>query len=503
MGIDVGTTGTKAAVFDLEGRLLASAYREYPLVHPQPGWIELDSNVVLAAAKQAVREAASQVPRDPVKALAIACQGEACTPLDENGEPLDNAIVTFDDRTAQQGEWWEKELGKEAVFQITGMPLNRMHTGNKLMWLKEHKPQVFHGASRFLCYEELVMEKMGVEPVIDYSLAGRTMAFDIRARDWSGEMLRRAGIDEALLPRAAPSGTAVGEVSPPFAEDWGLPRGTLVCTGGHDQPCGALGAGVVASGVAADSTGTVECITAAFSEPVLTAHMLAGNYCCYPHVVTGLYVTLAFNFTGGSVLRWYRDNFGASALREAERSSRDVYDLLIEGATAGPVDLFLLPHFTVTGTPWYDADARGAILGLRLATSAGDILKAALDGVTYEMRLNLDRLSEAGVEVREIRAVGGGARSAAWLALKANIFNRPVVVPDVTEATCLGAAILAGVASEAYSSAREGAEATVRLRETYEPQPDLAGQYEQRYRTYAQIYPTAVSLLHRMSSVRF
>jgi xylulokinase len=329
-------------------------------------------------------------------------------------------------------------------------------------------------------------------------MAGRTMAFDLREKRWAPEVLGAAGVDPSKLPDVAPSGTPVAAIPDPICEDLGLPRGVVAATGGHDQPCGALGSGIGAPGLAMDATGTVECITPIFDAPVLTDAMRQNNYCCYHHVVPGLYASLAFNFTGGSLLRWYRDQFGTIEMEEARVSGLNVYDIMIGKAASGPASVFVLPHFTMTGTPWFDAHSRGAILGLTLATEKDQILKALLDGITYEMRLNLDRLQEAGVRVERLRAIGGGARSRTWMQLKANIFNRPVSALNVSEAACLGAAMLAGAATGVYGSCREAAEALVREVETFDPIPEEAARYAEAYAIYRDLYPTLQALNRRI-----
>jgi len=499
LGLDVGTTGCKAIIFDLQGRILGQGYQEYPLIYPQPGWAELDSDGVWAATGQAIRAASEQAGRaDPVRALAISTQGEAVTPIDRQGRALANTIVTFDSRTIPQSEWWEATLGRQAIFQISGQPLHPMYTINKIMWWKQHRPELYQQAWKFLCYGDLTSYRLGADPGIDYSMACRTMAFDLHQERWSEQILDLAGVEAGRLATPAPSGTVIGKVSRAAADELGLPVGAAIVTGGHDQPCGALGAGIIEPGVAMDATGTVECITPAFDHPVLTDAMLQYNYPCYCHVAPGMYVALAFNFTGGSLLRWYRDVLGKQERDEAEVSGLDVYHIMLGLAADGPSSVFVLPHFTVTGTPWLDNYAKGAILGLSLATSKGDLIKGMLDGITYEMRLNLDYLAEAGVQINKLRAIGGGAKSAIWLQLKANIFNRPVYVLSVSEAACLGAALLAGVAVGEYREVDQAVAATVQVTESYQPEPAQVARYQERYQIYRQIYPTLKDLVHQM-----
>lgn len=499
LGIDIGTTGCKAIVFRVDGQVLGHAYREYPLIHPREGWAELDPAGVWDRVSEAVAEAVDRAgPGDPVKALSTSVQGEAVTPVARDGTILANSPVTFDGRTVPYREEWEQKVGAAEVFRITGMPLHPMYTLNKIMWWKRERPEIYERAWKFLCYGDFTLQRLGLTPTIDSSMAGRTMAFDLEKTDWSDRLLSVAGVDREKLPEAKPAGTAVGEVPAAVAQELGLPRGVIGVTGGHDQPCGALGAGISQAGLAMDATGTVECITPVFDRPVLSPAMRENNYCCYHHVVPGLYATLAFNFTGGSLLRWYRDNLGAKEVEEAQVSGLDVYDIMLGKAAGGPSRLLVLPHFTMTGTPWFDPAAKGVILGLTLATGADQIIKGILDGITYEMRLNLDRLAEAGVEVRQIRAIGGGAKSRMWKQLKANIFNRPVSALNVSEAACLGAAILAGVAVGEYRSADEAAAALVKVTETYDPQREEAARYAEQYARYQRVYPALRELLHEL-----
>lgn len=500
MGLDVGITGTKAVVFDPSGRILGQAYSEYPLHRSRPGWAELDAREVWQKVQAVISQAVAQAGgHDPVRALAVSCQGEAAVPLDKDGDILANTPVSFDARTIPQAEWFAEQVGAEEVFQITGQPLHPMYTLLKLMWFRENLPALAQRIRKFLCFEDFVMHQLGCSPCINYSLAARTMAFDIRSKTWSARLLNEVGIDAEVFARPMPSGEVIGEVSEGVAEAIGLPKGVQVVTGGHDQPAGAFGAGIIRSGLAVDGTGTVECITPAFSEPVLTPGMLANSYCCSPHVERDMYVTLAFNFTGGALLRWFRDTLGQAEVEEAARTGADPYDLIIARATPGPVDLLVLPHFTSAGTPWFDPKARGVIFGLTLGTGRGDLIKAILDGVTFEMRLNLELLDQAGVHIRQLRAIGGGAKSKAWLQLKADIFGRPVAALDVTEAPCLGTAMLAGVAIGEYNSSREAVEACVREHGLYEPDPGRHEAYTERFQLYKELYPRLKDLAHRMA----
>jgi xylulokinase len=368
------------------------------------------------------------------------------------------------------------------------------------MWLRRHEPGIIRRAWKLLCFEEYALWRLGgpEAAATDYSIAGRTMFFDVRREQWSGELLKLAGLRLEQMPRALPSGTALCEVQPRLARRLGLPRGVLVATGGHDQPAGALGAGVIRPGLSLDSVGTVECLVISSDRPVLNRRMLRSNFCSYHHTAPGLYVTLAYNFTGASLMRWYRDALAQHEKELARRSGRDVYDVICSDLPEGPTGILVLPHFTTTGTPLFDPHSKGAILGLTLGTTKQELVKALMEGVSYEMALNIELLRKAGMSIREIRATGGGAKSPAWAQIKADIYGVPVAVPDSSEAASLGVALLAGVAAGEYRSVGEAVDAAVRIRRVFRPDPRRSREYAEHFGRYKEIYPRLAELLHRM-----
>ncbi len=494
LGIDVGTTGCKVIAFQEDGTVLAQAYGEYPLTHPQPGWSELDANVVWENIATGIRRVASQTASDPIEAISVASQGEAVTPVSADGAVLANAITTFDARTAGICAALKQQITPLEVMQITGMPMSDIHTLAKLIWIQRNQPDLYRKTWKFLGFEDFVYFKLGVSPVVDHSLAARTMAFDIITKTWSEKMLGLADIDGSLFPDTAPSGTPIGEVSAQMSAELGLPRGVVCVTGGHDQPCGALGAGIIRSGEVMDATGTVECIAPAFTEPVINEEMINGNFACYPHVVEGLYVTLGFVSSGGVILRWFRDTLAEAEVAHAAAEGADVYDLLMETLPDAPGTAMLLPHFTGSGTPYLDLESKGAIVGLTLSTTKAELLKAILEGISYEIKQNLTMLQDAGVVINEVRAIGGGAKSEKWLQLKADMFGKKVIALDISEGVCLGTAILSGTAIGKYESVDAAVEQLVTPRNVYHPRTEISRIYDERLKTYAQIYPALQAL---------
>ena len=489
MGIDVGTSGCKAVAFDLQGRILASAYRDYPLVQLREDWVELEPEGIWKAVLEVLREAGSRLSADPVTGIGVSSQGETVTAVDEKGNSLCNFIVTFDNRTIEQASFWEKRLGREAIYRITGMPLHPMYSINKILWIKENRPDVFKNASRFPLVEDFVIARLCGEYAIDFTLAARTMAFDVRKLCWSAEILEAAGVDEHLLSRVVPSGTKVGELHPLLRAELGFAQTVSIVTGGHDQPCGALGAGIIGSGTAMNATGTVDAICPVFENPAFSAKMLQDNYAVYPYTIPGLYCTIGFNLTGGLLLKWYQDTFCGMEVQKAKEACISAYDMILAGMANTPKDLYVLPHFVGSGTPDLDPFSKGAIVGLRISTTKADVTRSIIDGINFEMKLNIERLRANGIPIRTIHAVGGGAKSDAWLRLKASCFGLPVLRPRTREAVSLGAAVLAGCATGSFSSVQEGVQAMVAIQDSFEPDEKLRVLYEEKFAKFRELYP--------------
>jgi len=486
LGIDIGTTGTKVIAFDGEGKILARAYREYELKTPREGWNELDADEVWSLAEDAIREVGSRVTG--IQALGISAQGEAFVPVDGDGKTLGPSIVTFDNRARGQAEELIGKFGHAEIMHRTGMPPSHICTLPKILWWKQSKPDIFKKAAKFLCFQDFAFLRMGLDPAIDLSLAARTMALDIHTGQWDAELTAAAGIDASRLARPLPSGAVVGKLDGKTANRLGLEPGVLAVTGGHDQTAGAFGCGIARPGEAMYATGTVECIAAVFDQIVTNDTMRSNNLCCYPHVVEGAWASIGFNFTGGSLLRWYRDAFCRLEKASAALDNHDTYDVMLAEMPKEPTGVLVLPHFTSTGTPHMDPEPISAIVGLTLASGKGHMTKAILEGTTYEMKLNLELMKEAGIQISRLRAVGGGAKSDKWLQIKADIMGLPIVRMEVTEAACLGVALLAGMAAGVYKNVGEAVGITSRTGLVFEPDEKRSAQYADLLAGYRELY---------------
>jgi len=486
MGIDIGTTGVKATVFDENGVILARTYEEYPLLFPFPGACELDSNAVIDATMRVIRDAARQAA-EPISVIGIASQGEAFTPISRDGKVLGNIMVSSDARASSLVEPWSQNFGVERLYQITGHTPYSMYSLYKMLWLKEHQPENWNNTWKFLFCQDLIAWHLTGEAKTDMTMAARSMLFDIRKKKWSTEILDALGLSVNRLPEVVRSGEPVGAVKTSIATSLGLSTPTLVSVCGHDQPVGALGCGAASPGLAAYSIGTTECVCPSIERAILNSDLMKANLATYPHVFGDAYTTVAFSITGGSVLRWVRDNIAIHEVEEALRTAKDPYDRIIESASPDPSKVVLLPHFGPTGTPHFDAHGVGVIFGLTLSTSRAEVLRAFLDGITYEMKWNLEILKQAGFQLTNLRAVGGGAKNEKWMQIKADILGIPLTTMKVTEATCMGAALLAAHGAGIMNLEKSINSWAVPIR-TFQPKEEFHSFYDQRFRLYKEIY---------------
>ncbi len=489
LGLDVGTTGCKARVFSEDGRVLAGAYREYDVQRPQPGASELDAQDVWTKVQEVIREAAAGASADPVTALSVTSMGEAMVPVDADRRILGPSILADDSRGAEFLPELADALDPLRFYEINGNTLGNHYSLTKLLWIRKHRPQLFDKTDRFLLWGSFVPFMLGADPVVDYSLANRTLLFDLNAEDWSDELLGKVGLDAGKLARPAPSGTDIGLIDPRIADELGLPRRVTLVTGAHDQCANALGCGAVTQGRAMLGMGTYHCITPAFPSRPPAEAMLERGLNTEHHSVPGLFVSFIYN-QGGSFMKWYRNTFAAADHEAAQRAGDDVYPILVGEMPAGPSSVLVLPHFTATGPPDFITDSRGVLLGLRLDTSRGDILKGILESIAFCLRQCVDALPEVNIPIEELRVVGGGSKADAWVQLYADVLDRPLVRPSQTEAGAMGAALLAGSATGVFTSAAEGAEAWVQIEDRFEPNPERVRQYDARYAQYRKLWPT-------------
>jgi xylulokinase len=491
LGLDLGTSVCKAAVFTDTGRCLALATREYPTRHDAPGYAELDSRTVWGRTQEVIAEVAAQASHDPITALCVSSFGETVVPVTSSREVLDSSILCADVRGAEYAQALEEAFGQEGFYRINPNILGPHYSLPKLLWLRDHQPALFDDATYFLLWGDCVGYLLGGEPVTNNSLANRTLLFDLARNNWSDELLAWSGLDRRRFGHVVNGGSVTGTVCDAMAARLGLPRGVRIVAGGHDQCCNALGCGAITAGKAVCGIGTYECITPTFGPVQQPLAMLAESLNIEHHVVPGLFVSFLYN-QAGSLVKWFRDTFAAA---EAARGDADLYARLNGEMPAEPTDLLVLPHFDPPQWPRYLPDTAGAILGLHTHTTRGEILKAIMECATLYFVDGLHGLQRMGIDLTECIAAGGGARSDAWLQIKADIFGVPVVRTRITEGGLAGAAMLAGLATGVYANPRDAVDAFVQQERVFTPSPERHAVYQEKHARYRQLYPALAPLL--------
>lgn len=484
-GIDIGTTGCKIAVYD-EGGARFHAYREYPAARSQSEH-EVDPRAIWQAVRALIQEAARAVP--DILSVGVSSFGESFAVLGADDEPLMEVMLYTDPRGVAECAEISKALGARRVAEITGAMPHPMYSLSKLLWVRRNRPGVWERARAILLMQDYVVYMLTGIRQIDYSLASRTMALDIGNKEWSREMLDYAGIDPALLSKPVPSGTSAGPIREALRSELGLPAEAIVVSCCHDQVAAAVGAGVFEGGVAVDGAGTTQCVTPVFPSVANPEVLYEGSYAVVPFAVGDLYATYAFSFTGGALVKWFADQLAGNARAEAAKRGESIYRAIERDMDIdGPTGICVLPHFAGAGTPYMDPGAKGVITGLTIEHSMTDFYKAVLEGVAYEMRVNVEKLREAGIEIRRLHATGGGAKSGKWLQIKADILGLPIDSLGDSEAGIIGSILLTGVAAGAFSSLAEGSKALVRKLDTYEPDPARHRAYDEVYRRYCALF---------------
>lgn len=489
-GLDIGTTGCKCTVFDDQGKYLGKAYRDYQ-IRRKVGTHEIDISVIMDAVYAVISEMAVQYP--DIKGIGVTSFGETFVMVDEEGKPLHTAMLYTDVRGSEECKELISKLGEKEIANITGLRPHQMYSISKIMWIKKNRPEVYGAAKRIFLMEDYVVYHLTGVTQIDYSLATRTMAFDIQNLTWSKEVFDAAEVDVNLMSTPVPTGTLAGNILPDAALKTGLSEETKVVSISHDQVAAAVGAGAFDGEVAVDGAGTVECLTPIYDELPNIDVMYDGYFSVVPYVLPGKYVAYAFSYTGGALIQWCIDTIAKKEKELAKEQGISVNEYL-EKAYAESIDeekpsgLLVLPHFAGAATPYMDTDAKGAILGLRTETTAADIYRGCMEGVVYEMYLNMQALEGSGIHFTKLHATGGGAHSREWMQMKADMLNLPMTALKTVDAGTVGSAMLTGIAIGLFKDLEDAAEHMVEETVTYEPRQEMHEKYMQIFEKYKQVY---------------
>ncbi|MCR5108602.1 MAG: carbohydrate kinase [Lachnospiraceae bacterium] len=494
-GLDIGTTGCKLTVFDEKGKELGKAYRNYP-VKRNIGGHEIDASLLLEEVYEVIKEMAGKY-RD-IGGIGVTSFGETFVMTDDDGKPLTKAMLYTDPRGAGECEGLKKTLGEKHIAKITGVTPHEMYGLPKIIWQRNNNPEIYANTRHIMQIEDFVVFSLTGNAQIDYSLATRSLAFDIHTLDWNDELLSAAEVDKKLFSKPVPTGTDAGVIRPEVADKTGLLRDTHIISISQDQVAACVGAGAFDSRVAVDGAGTVQCLTPVFDKMPDIEKMMPGKYVIVPYVVPGKYVTYAFSYTGGALMQWCTDTL---AKKEGELSSdkgMSVNEYLEKSYSDerkelkldddGPSGMLVLPHFAGAATPYMDTGSKGAVLGLTTDTTIAQIYRACMEGITYEMYLNYKNITAAGARPEILHATGGGAHSSVWMQMKADMTGLPITALRTVDSGTVGSAMLTGIATGVFKDLSEASDCMIEKTVTYEPRKDYHDKYLEMYDKYEKLY---------------
>lgn len=483
LGVDIGGTGAKCVAFDDHGAQLALSYIEYP--NP-PGKANLEPQVLSDSVVRVIRDCVQALPaRDAVAAITVSSFGESFVPIDEHGAPLTDIIMYF--ANSESGEFDElvRRVGEETFMRVARILPDASYSLAKMLYTlrtAERPVWKFLPIAAYVCY------RFSGAVMTDVSLACRTLLYDVEKREWSRELLEASGVALDQLPDVCPTGTAVGFLRPEIAQALSLPENVRVVIGSHDQIVNALACGVCEHGDGVDVSGTCECIEPLFAGIPGDFGFTRENFACVPYVDDVGYVTYAYNISGGAVVRWYRDQLAKHLSAQAKAEHVSIYDLLNRACPKEPTDVIVLPFLQgMGGTPDVRPNARGMFYGVTMETGLPEFYRAILEGLTFEMAYNLEKLEGFGVAPNRLYACGGGARSKVWLQIKADIWNREILPVKTEETGALGSAILGFAAVTGEKDRLALAKKFVQLGEPMRPDAARVEVYREKFQLYKQL----------------
>ncbi|MBE5758824.1 MAG: xylulokinase [Clostridiales bacterium] len=498
---DLGTSGNKATLYGLDGKLYASSLYEYPTYYPGVNYVEqnpADWWEAVCKSTITLMEKAGVTASD-IGGVSFSAQMMGCLLVDKDGEPLRPMIIWADQRSTKQADFLEKELGQQFIYKTTGHRISPAYSLEKLMWVRDNEPDVYKKAAKVLHAKDYIIYKLTGNFVTDYSDAGGMNLFDMTKRTWSPAIIAATGIRADLLPEVHPSSDIAGTITKEAAAACGLLEGTPVVIGGGDGSCATVGAGVARLGKTYCSMGSSAWISTAANEPFFDPEMRTFNWI---HLDPSLYTPNGTMQTAGYSYSWVKNNLCDPELLEAAEKGISPYQLinkLAEKSPAGANNLLFLPYLLGERSPRWNPNTKGCFLGLTLTSTRNDMIRSVLEGVGYNMKVILDVINSK-FPVEDIMMIGGGARGMEWLQMLADIWQRKLIVPEyIEEATSLGAAIACGVGIGAFPDFKVVEEFNKPAR-TIEPNPENFAVYEKLFGIFEEAYNGLTGVFAKLNS---
>lgn len=497
LGIDIGTSACKVAVFDREGHVAASASGDYPVYYPKEGWAEQNPEEWWSAVCSAIKETLKkgQIAPEEIAGVGIDGQSWSAIAIDKDGRVLTNTPIWMDTRAQSICDRLNEKIGADAIFQVSGNSLQPSYTTAKILWYQENMPEVYEKIDKILQSNSYIAFKLTGAVTQDVSQGYGLHCFDMKKGIWDEEMCGKLGIPMGFLPEIVPCDQVVGTVTEQAAAESGLAVGTPVVAGGLDAACGTLGAGVIHPGETQEQGGQAGGMSICMDTYKADPRLILGY-----HVVPGQWLLQGGTTGGGGVMRWFEREFAdyeREKQSETGKSSLVQLNEIAEPVAPGCDGVVFLPYMAGERSPIWNPDAKGVFYGLDFSKTKGHMVRACMEGVALSLRHNLEIAEEAGAKVEVLRAMGGSANSLLWTQIKSDITGKPIVVPSSDTATTLGAAILAGVGVGFYQSYEEAVSLTVKTTREHQPNSENKEIYDHTYETYLRLYESLKDLMKK------
>jgi xylulokinase len=490
VGIDVGTTGTKTIIFDLEGNIVGSGYKEYTCIYPKPNWVEQDAQELIDAVFETNRMAIKDGGINPADIVSIAASSQrgCCVFVDKDDKPL-KMISWQDNRTYEEVEEINRVIGNEKYYQITGMPNGTTWSFQKILYVRKKEPELWERTKKHVQLQDVILKALGTDDYYTDEAGVAIMGmWDTDNLCWSEEIISKFNIDRSMLSKVLPSGTKVGGISREAASKSGFLEGTPICIGMGDQNSASVGAGVVRPGMMSISLGTggmaVAFLEKKYRDPT-------GNTIISNHALTGYWQFEGLQNGAAGVLRWFRDEVAALEKYQAEKDGTDVYAKLSEmaaGIPAGSKGVLCMPYLAAAASPRWDLDARGMFVGLTFSHDRACMARSVMEGIALEQKDIIHGIKTNNIKVDTVRIIGGATKSNVWNQIQADVYDMPTETLKVKDAGSLGSAMCGAVGVGLYKDLREAAEDLAKIDKRYEPISKNVAIYEEMYDIYCDIY---------------
>lgn len=491
IGLDIGTTTVKGQLLDGNGEILSSS--EFLLVkNSRDGIFYVDAQKLKESIFSIIKELALCC-NGKVDAICFSSFGEAFTLIDKEGKPISDFILFFSDLGEKEKKVVENKLGQEKIARISGLLPHRMYSFSKLMWIKDNQPDIYEKADKVLLVSSYAVYLLTGIPICDYSLATRTMCFDVNKSTWSKEIINACGLKESLFPELKKCDEIVGSVTKDVAKELGIISDCKVLASAHDQLLASAGCGLCEAGMANDGTGTAQCTSVVFDKIPEKFDFYKNNFCVVPYIFPNTYLAYAFIATGGALLNWHQNYLSPLEREKCKEEGINYYAKLSNSDVSIPTSLLVLPHFAGSGTPYLNAESTGAILGLNQNTTKEEIYFSLMEGSTYEMKLNYDLLKKNGIKINKLSANGGGSKNPAWLRIKTNVYNKNIRTMNSPEGGIFGAFILMKHTIE-HEDYKVLMKRLIKTKKIVKPEKTLVEAYKYNYRKYKKIYPAMMKI---------